>query len=121
MLRYLDLAQSAEALVVHPPLHVLVMIASPHDLPPLDVAQEWQRLATAIESVVHDGLVTLERVPTSHPGGASARARPGTGTYFTSWAMAGLTRRRRTACCCSENELGRGVALEQHLPGTLPP
>ena len=47
-------------LAVDGPLRVLLVIANPRDLPPLDVAGEKDRVQEALASLCHEGLVTLE-------------------------------------------------------------
>ena len=42
-----------------PPLRILGMVASPNDLPPLDVAREKQRVENAIQALRANGLVEL--------------------------------------------------------------
>ncbi|WP_448609053.1 CHAT domain-containing protein [Geodermatophilus sp. URMC 60] len=63
VIRYLDLPGRIRPLPVHPPLRVLVVVASPTDFPPLDVDDEWVRLQEALRDLQHDGRVHLERTP----------------------------------------------------------
>jgi YVTN family beta-propeller protein len=63
LVRYLDLPGRIRPLPVHPPLRILVVVASPTDLPPLDVDAEWARLQDALRDLQHDGRVRLERSP----------------------------------------------------------
>ncbi|WP_448618700.1 CHAT domain-containing protein [Geodermatophilus sp. URMC 65] len=63
LVRYLDLPGRIRPLSVHPPLRILVVVASPTDLPPLDVDAEWTRLQEALRDLQHDGRVRLERSP----------------------------------------------------------
>ncbi len=48
--------------VFHPPLRILVMIASPSDLPPVDAEAEWQNVLAATEQLRARGLLELERI-----------------------------------------------------------
>jgi formylglycine-generating enzyme required for sulfatase activity len=48
VVRYLELAQPIAPLAVQPPLHILGMVASPYDLPELDVALEKERITQAL-------------------------------------------------------------------------
>lgn len=59
LIRYLELPQPVQPLFVTPPLRILGMIASPRDLPALDVARERQRLEAAVRTLQADGLVNL--------------------------------------------------------------
>ena len=62
IVRYIELPEQIRPLTVHPPLRVLVMIASPTDYEALDVEREWQQLQTALGGLIQGGLVTLERL-----------------------------------------------------------
>jgi len=59
VVRYLELPQPIQPLAVTPPLRILGMIASPRDLPELDVARERQRVERAIQDLRAQGLVEL--------------------------------------------------------------
>jgi len=59
IVRYLELPQPIQPLAVTPPLRILGMIASPRDLPPLDIRHEKQRTETAIQDLQTNGLVNL--------------------------------------------------------------
>lgn len=59
LIRYLELPQPIQPLLITPPLRILGMIASPRDLPKLDIEREQQRLAAAIHDLQAKGLVTL--------------------------------------------------------------
>jgi hypothetical protein len=63
LVRYLDLPGRVEPLPVSGPLRVLALIASPQDMPPLDVEREWQNLQTALADLIAGGLVQLDRCP----------------------------------------------------------
>jgi predicted RNA-binding Zn-ribbon protein involved in translation (DUF1610 family) len=63
VIRYLELPQSIQALSVDPPLQILGMTASPHDLPPLDVEREKQRVEEAIKNLREQGLVDITWLP----------------------------------------------------------
>jgi hypothetical protein len=59
LVRYLEVAQPAEALLVEPPVRVLGVVASPRDLDPLDAIQEQQRLTAALQPLVSNGTFEL--------------------------------------------------------------
>lgn len=63
IVRYLELPQQLEPLLVQPPLHVAVMIASPRDCAELDVEAEWQQIERATRSLVERGQISLVRLP----------------------------------------------------------
>jgi formylglycine-generating enzyme required for sulfatase activity len=59
IVRYLDLPQPVGALPVQPPLRILGLIASPGDLPPLDVTVERERIDRAVQPLQGRGLLEL--------------------------------------------------------------
>ncbi|MBN1934738.1 MAG: CHAT domain-containing protein [Anaerolineae bacterium] len=59
IIRYLDLPLPETDLAVRPPLRILGMIATPSDLPPLDVEREKARLGKAIADLQQRGQVEL--------------------------------------------------------------
>ncbi|CAN5281085.1 hypothetical protein BH18ACT4_BH18ACT4_04090 [soil metagenome] len=59
IVRYLELGERQEPLAVAPPLRILAMVASPRDLPALDVVQEQARITTALAPLVASGRVEL--------------------------------------------------------------
>jgi hypothetical protein len=64
LVRYLDLPDRVAPLIVAPPLNILVVIASPHDYPGLDVEEEWRRLRAAVQDLEERGLLTIDRLET---------------------------------------------------------
>jgi hypothetical protein len=63
LVRYLELPERIRPLAVTPPLHILVVMSSPKDQAPINVAGEWARLHAALQELEERGLVVLERVP----------------------------------------------------------
>lgn len=63
VVRYLDVPHTQRPLRVDGPLHVLVVISAPTDLPELDVEAEWARIQEALEDRVAAGTVVLHRLP----------------------------------------------------------
>jgi len=49
--------------VVAPPLRVLGLVSHPSDLPQFDSERAWQEIAEALQPMVAQGTVLLERVP----------------------------------------------------------
>jgi len=63
IVRYIEQMRTVEPLQVALPLHILGVLASPHDLPPLEIDQEWQRLDSATQPLREHGQVTLAKLP----------------------------------------------------------
>lgn len=62
LVHYLDLPRKSPPLHVSLPLHILVVMATPKDLPWLDSEQEWRVLQDAMRNLIKTGAVTLERL-----------------------------------------------------------
>jgi acyl carrier protein len=61
--RYLKLPQPIQPLIVTPPLRILGMVASPSDLPQLDVDREMQRVEEAVKELRAERLLELTWLP----------------------------------------------------------
>src|SRR5690606_5452943 len=59
IIRYVELPRVIQPLAVSGPLRILGMIASPNDLPALDVERERQRVVEAVKGLQANGLVEL--------------------------------------------------------------
>jgi len=60
LVRYLDLPEAIEPLKTQPPLRILPVMASPRDLPPLDLAAELAALRDALADLTARGLIEIE-------------------------------------------------------------
>ncbi len=60
LIRYLELARPPQPLTIQPPLRILGMVASPSDLPELDMEKEKQQMAEAIRHLQDEGRVSLK-------------------------------------------------------------
>jgi formylglycine-generating enzyme required for sulfatase activity len=63
IVRYLESPRPIRPITVSPPLRILGMVASPQDLPPLDVEREKQRVEQAVQEMQARGLVELQWLP----------------------------------------------------------
>ena len=72
VVRYLELPQPIPPMSVEPPLRILGMIASPQDLPQLDVERERKRVERATSGLRDQGCL-------SHPVGAAEHRRENRG------------------------------------------
>jgi hypothetical protein len=59
LIRFLELPRPPEPLTTKPPLNILGMIASPADLPSLDVEKEKAQMINAVEHLIEKGFITL--------------------------------------------------------------
>lgn len=62
VVRYVDLPQPPRPLAVGGALRILAVIASPTDLPPLEVEAEWAALKLALADPIAKGTVRLDRL-----------------------------------------------------------
>ena len=72
LVRYLEVPYPPRPLAVRGALHILVVLASPTDLPDLDVEGEWRRVREAMSAQVGNGTVVIERLPTPTMAALSA-------------------------------------------------
>jgi hypothetical protein len=77
VVRYLDLPERIEPLLVTPPLRVLVMISSPVDYPELDAEREFANLHDALGELEQRGQVSIERLPEASLSALQRRLRQG--------------------------------------------
>lgn len=63
LVHFLDLPDPVASLTVALPLRMLVVIANPVDLPPLDVEREWTNIQSALADLIERGLVIVDRLP----------------------------------------------------------
>ena len=77
VVRYLELATPVVPLRVDPPLRMLAMVASPDDLPTLNVERERLRVETALSSLVAAGAIEVEWIidGSRRPSPGSCRVR----------------------------------------------
>lgn len=77
LVRHVPAPYTADPLEVRPPLRILGLVASPRDLPPLDVEAEKSHLAEALATPIADGLVEVVWVPTATWAGVQTRLLAG--------------------------------------------
>lgn len=62
IVRYSAIARTTAPVSIEPPLRILAVFASPHDLAPTDLEKEWQGLQQACADLTKRGLVELTRL-----------------------------------------------------------
>ncbi len=116
LVRYLDLPARVRPLAVQPPLRVLVVISSPTDYPRLDVAQEWQRLDSALLELQEDGRVHLDRLEEATLAALQRRLRRNEYHVFHFVGHGGFDDRTQDGVLIMEDETERGRPVSaQHL------
>ena len=73
LVRYLEMPAPVKPFPVSPPLRILAMVAAPADVPELEGEQEWDKLTGALDDLIHDGLVQVDRLES---GTLAALQRP---------------------------------------------
>ncbi|MEZ4616927.1 MAG: hypothetical protein R2867_15680 [Caldilineaceae bacterium] len=106
VVRYLDLPQEVEPLLVPPPLNVLVMIASPRDRVELNVEAEWQQIAQATSELVEQGQINLIRCNHRRWVNCKLCCAAKRCIFFTLSAMVALTAAVRREFSSSKMNLG---------------
>lgn len=62
IVRYIEQMRSVEPLHVTLPLHILAVLTSPEDAPPLEIDQEWKRLRNASKLLREHKQITLDKL-----------------------------------------------------------
>lgn len=65
VVRYLELPEPPRPLPIESPLRILTVVSKPVDVPELDVEREWTNLGRAMQRVIGEGLVELQRLPSA--------------------------------------------------------
>lgn len=63
LVHFLELPDPLASLTVALPLRMLVVIANPTDLQPLDVEREWTNIQSALADLIERGMVIVDRLP----------------------------------------------------------
>lgn len=75
LVHFLELPIPAASLTVTLPLRMLVVIANPTDLFPLDVEREWTNVQHALSDLIQRGLVIVDRLPVASKAGLQSALR----------------------------------------------
>lgn len=113
VVRYLELSESLGTLLVEPPLRVLAVISTPRGYRELDEAdEEWRRLCAALEPLLGNGLIEVERLPRPTPKALEARLRTGQPVHVLHFVgHGGFSELRGEGVLVFEDEDGRGVPV----------
>ena len=73
LVRYLEMPAPVRPFPISPPLRILAMISAPTDVPGLGGEEEWDKLTGALDDLIRDGLVEVDRL---EAGTLAALQRP---------------------------------------------
>jgi aspartate 1-decarboxylase len=119
IVRYLELAQPPQPLLVTPPLSILGVVSSPKDLPQLDIEREKQRLEKAIEDLRANGLVELTWLPGQTWYHLQRAMRRGPWHILHFIGHGGFDAHTEEGLIALENEEGKAHRLSATLLGRL--
>ncbi|MGH3846728.1 MAG: CHAT domain-containing WD40 repeat protein [Pseudonocardiaceae bacterium] len=73
LVRYVEMPARVRPFPISPPLRILAMISAPNDVPGLEGEEEWIKLTAALDDLIRDGLVEIDRL---EAGTLAALQRP---------------------------------------------
>jgi hypothetical protein len=113
VIRYMELSEGLDTLLVEPPLRVLAVISTPQGYRELAEAdEEWRRLGTALEPLRKGGLIEVERLARPTPEALEARLRTGEPVHVLHFVgHGGFSELRGEGVLVFEDEDGRGVPV----------
>jgi hypothetical protein len=113
VVRYLELSEGLDTLLVEPPLRVLAVISTPKGYRELAEAdEEWRRLGAALEPLLHGGLIEVERLERSTFETLEARLRAGPPVHILHFVgHGGFSEIRGEGVLVFEDENGNGVPV----------
>ena len=119
VVRYMELPQPILPLTVTPPLRILGMVASPNDLPLLDVTREKQRVENAIQALRASGLVELTWLEGQTWRDLQRAMRAGPWHVFHFIGHGGYDRQTEEGCIALADEEGQASRLSATQLGRL--
>jgi WD40 repeat protein len=109
--RYVNLPQPVSPLKITGPLHLLVMVASPSDYPPLDVDREKTKLKDALNDLERRGAIVIEWLENGTLSTLQQRLRRGPVHLFHFIGHGGWDEQAQDGVLLFENEFGRGYRV----------
>ncbi|MFZ6028096.1 MAG: CHAT domain-containing protein [Chloroflexota bacterium] len=119
LIRYIEVPQPNRSLTVALPLHVLVVIASPDDYPPLDTEKEWQALREALQGPLAEGMVSLDRLDEATPARLQQQLQRAVYHAFHFIGHGGFDEQTQEGLLIFEDEANHGRALSGQALCTL--
>ncbi|HEX3529740.1 MAG TPA: CHAT domain-containing protein [Thermoanaerobaculia bacterium] len=113
VVRYLELSEGLDTLLVAPPLRVLAVISTPRGYRELAEAdEEWRRLGAALEPLLRGGLIEVERLERPTPAALESRLRTGQPVHVLHFVgHGGFSELRGEGVLVFEDEEGKGVPV----------
>ncbi len=62
LVRYVEMPVPVRPFPISPPLRILAMISTPMDAQGLAAEEEWSKLTSALDGLIHEGLVEVDRL-----------------------------------------------------------
>ncbi len=123
MVRYVEVEAPLPPLQLTPPLHLLVVIASPSDYAPLDVERETNRIRLALGELISHGLVEVDFLPNATVPALQNRLRENSVHILHFIGHGGYFEERETGVLVFEDEHGEGRRVHadqlRHLFGDV--
>jgi hypothetical protein len=119
LVRYLDLPERIRPLIVKPPIRVLLMISSPTDYPPLDVAKENHKVQEALADLEKRGLITIDRLQNATLAELQKRLRGGPYHIFHFIGHGGFDQQADNGILVLEDDQERGRKVSAQFLGVL--
>src|SRR4051812_2751862 len=113
VVRYMELSEGLDTLLVAPPLRILAVIATPKGYRELAEAdEEWRRLSAALEPLLRSGLIELERLERPTREALETRLRTGQPVHILHFVgHGGFSELRGEGVLVFEDEAGNGVPV----------
>lgn len=113
VVRYLELSEGIDTLLVEPPLRVLAVISTPQGYRELAEAdEEWRRLGGVLEPLLKSGLIEVERLERPTRAALEARLRTGQPVHVLHFVgHGGFSELRGEGVLVFEDEDGEGVPM----------
>ncbi|HEY0556574.1 MAG TPA: CHAT domain-containing protein [Thermoanaerobaculia bacterium] len=113
VIRYLELSQGLDTLLVAPPLRVLAVISTPKGYRELaEAAEEWRRLSKALAPLLGSGLIEVERLERPTLAALESRLRTGEPIHVLHFVgHGGFSELRDEGVLVFEDEEGKGVPV----------
>ncbi len=113
VVRYLELSEGLDTLLVAPPLRILAVISTPKGYRELAEAdEEWRRLGAALKPLLRGGLIELERLEHPTREALETRLRTGQPVHILHFVgHGGFSELRDEGVLVFEDEAGNGVPV----------